>query len=161
MNDQSSNIRKAQTALFERLRELELSLSQLYTQYARLFPEMQELWLDIAKEEEHHAKWVQIMIGLLKSGYHFYNLDTINENMLDEKMQWIEQKSVAAQNGRTTKREAIMTALSLEATIIESEIYQRLKSDAPSFSYIAERLLGETTQHSERINEALQHLKLP
>jgi len=159
MTDTNKNVRQAQTDLFLRLETFELVLSELYKAYASLFPDMHDLWHNMAKEEEQHAKWVQIMIGLLEDGYHFYNLDSIKVSMLNEKIGMIEKQREEAQRGNVTQKDAIITALSLEASIIEAEIYQNIKSDAPTLPYITEQLVRETQKHNDQINLALKHLK--
>ncbi len=159
MSDASNDIRQAQTNLFLRLETFELQLSALYKQYAVLFPDIHDLWHEMAEEEEEHAKWVHIMIGLLEDGHHFYNLDVIKVDMLAKKIGLIEEKRVEAQQGHVTQKDAILTALSLEASVIESEVYQNIKSDAPTLPYITEKLVRETRKHNDQINQALRHLK--
>ncbi len=59
---------------------------------------------------------------------------------------------VEARNGKLSPYIAVNTALKLEQTMVESQFYEIVESDAKEFKIIAARLVAHSKLHLEKLN---------
>jgi hypothetical protein len=152
---------EAQCSKVSSLADFENLIGDLYEIYATLFPDMAAFWQSIVKEERKHAKLLISMTGLSRDGHIFYNLDMMDTKSIEQYVSVIKANITAARQDSLKPRDAIVTALSIEASVVEADFYKDVKSDAPEFQVIAHHLIKDTQRHADLIEEELKkHLTL-
>ncbi len=145
---------EAQCSKISRLADFENMIGDLYEIYALLFPNMAPFWQSIVKEERKHAKLLIAMTGLSRDGHIFYNLDMMDTKSVEQYVSDIKANITAARQG-IKPQDAIVTALSIEASVVEADFYKDVKSDAPEFQVIAHQLIKDTQRHADLIADEL------
>jgi hypothetical protein len=151
----STKVKASQEDKLKSLSSLEDTIGNLYDTFAVLFPEKSEFWSAIANEERKHAKLLLSMCGLIKDGYVFYHLDHMKTEAIESYLTLAQEKLQAAKEGQISQSEAVAMALSIESSIVEAKFYEDVKSDAPEFKIIAERLASDTAKHIAQIETQL------
>jgi len=158
MNDKAKII-EAQCSKISSLADFENMVGDLYEVYATRFPAMQTFWTSIVKEERKHAKLLLSMIKLVQDGHFFYNLDTMDTKMIEGYVASVRKGLTAASQDSIKPLDAIATALSIEASVVEADFYKDVKSDAPEFAIIAKHLISDTQHHADLIAAELKKLR--
>ncbi len=154
--DTREKIIEAQCSKVSSLADFEDMIGDLYETYADLFPEMAPFWQAIVTEERKHAKLLTAMLGLIRDGHIFYNLDRMDTKAIERYVSDIKANIAKARPGSLTAVDAISTALSIEASVVEADFYKDVKSDAPEFKTIAHHLIKDTQRHIDLIEEELR-----
>lgn len=152
---------EAQCSKISSLADFENMIGDLYEVYASLFPDMQDFWLSIVKEERTHAKLLTAMIGLIRDGHIFYNLDLMETKTIAHYISDIKANIAKAQPGSLAPQDAITTALSIEASVVEADFYKDVRSDAPEFRTVAHHLIKDTQRHADLIAAELKKVQPP
>jgi hypothetical protein len=148
-------IRKAQSGILHNLIRWESSIGALYSAYARQFPAMATFWAALSREEESHAKVLAALEKLLDQGHVFWNVGQFAPEMLQKDAAVVEQAIDRVMSSTVSPREAVFTAVKIEASLLESRFYNVVNCDAPAFAQIARKLTKATEDHIARIRAQL------
>ncbi len=148
-------IQKAQRAILQNLIRWERSIGALYDQYARRFATMGTFWTMLSREEEGHAKALEALEALLSHGNVFWNIGTFAPERIQKDVIVVEEAIDRAMSGKVTAREAVFTAVKIEASLLESRFYDVVKCDAPEFEQVARKLTKATEEHIARMRAQL------
>ncbi len=153
------DVQEGQLAIIDKLTENEAALSDLYNLYATAIPEMHAFWAMIATAEASHASALQTLRAGIRSGAISINTRRFSTHGLNLLSKLVYDALTRAKAGSITAKDAIITALSIESSMLEAEFYAPVKADAEEFFVVAQKLASETTQHVEAMQKALQNLK--
>ena len=142
---------ESQRKIIDSLSDCEIHISSLYKRYAERFPETKTKWLDLADTEKTHSDLLKTMHRILNKGSIFYNLGKFDKETLQRVESLINESLKNADNPGLTFNEAISTAFKIETSVVDSHFYDVVKSDAPEFKLLAERLSADTREHVEVI----------
>lgn len=150
-NDMLPTIQRAQHEIVAQLVRWELSLAELYRLFGEHFPETLSLWRALEKEEVFHAKTLDALHGVIDEGFLLHNIgEYLGEQVIHE-IELVQKEIARVRAGHHTQYTAIMTAMSVEGSLLDSKFYETVTCDSPAFKRVAEIMMQETQRHLERI----------
>jgi len=141
----------AQRGIVDKLIEWEELISDLYTVYARRFPEQAELFEQMAVEEKEHAAALRGMHDLLDRGFLLENIGEFIGEHIDEDIAQVRRALKRAERPSVRLQDAVANARDIESSVIETQFYEVVSCGAPEFAVIAARLHGGTEGHLEKL----------
>lgn len=153
--DTKKVVMEAQGKIIDSLVTCEESIALLYSQYAIILKEMEPFWSHLAQEETKHAAMLNSLHRILERGHIFYNIGKFDETSVKAIIDRIKSEVAMAEKKMISKMTAIETALHIETSLIDGHFYDTVKSDAPEFRHIAERLASDTKKHIKAIEEQI------
>lgn len=151
--DTKARVRDAQTKIIDRLAESESAVGDLYKAYRDLDPEMAPFWQALVQEEEMHARLLTSMHTFLEKGNIFFNLGRFDLDSLETFLAFVAKERAAAEERVLSRSQMVGVALNVETSIQDSGFYDLVKSDAPAFRHIAEKLSTDTKVHVQKIRD--------
>jgi hypothetical protein len=153
-----AKIIQAQSELIESLASCEEAISELYASYSKVVPFQDQFWKELSQKEKVHAQLLKSMHALLDNGNIFWNLDRFDKESIDSFLKTVREAIHVSKEKDFSQKEAIETALSVEASVIDSHFYDIVKSDAKEYSSIAGRLSSDTHNHVEAVKNKLMEV---
>jgi hypothetical protein len=147
------NVKAAQAEMIGRLVSLEEAVSGLYNTFSERLEECSEYWAKISAEEMQHAAMVRSLYRVLDSGHVFFNVERFNSRELLGQIEWILDLDYDARYADLSRYTAINTALMIEQSLAERKFYTTVKSDAPEFKFVAERMTAHAAEHLKHLEE--------
>ncbi len=132
--------------------QMELTVASIYSTFMQLFPEETIFWEDLVRDETAHASW-------LTDANYIESIDLLPSNEILPSMKQIENSLSFAENRRVhiksnpiTFEEALMIALKLEETTVET-FANELKANlfASDYRSLSEKLLIAEKLHIDKI----------
>jgi hypothetical protein len=138
------------------LRDIELSVAQLYRGFSSSFPPDRVLWEDLARDEVNHAAMVEeLKNALLKNGSPF-ELGQVNIFTLATFRTGIEGYLHRLERGELQRRHAFFIARDFENTLIENGFYYAVVSENKDYQTIQGKIQKETLAHLQRLENYIQ-----
>ena len=81
-----------QAGIVEKLHELELAVSKLYSAYAKKFPELSGFWNSMADEEKEHARIILELPLEVGQDKVFYDKKIFNTAFVDEFLNFLKDE---------------------------------------------------------------------
>lgn len=133
------------------LRNFELTVALLYETFSQVFPSDRFKWQAFAEEERMHAKW---LAGL--KIYHSNKIVSLNEtkitiHSINKAIEFLQEQIDKARNHTMDIREAVSTAMYVEASVIENSFLKIFSFDTPKGRAVQERLIRETQIHRDKM----------
>ena len=147
------SVKAAQAAMIGHLVSLEEAVSGLYGTFSQRLEECSAYWAKIAAEEMQHAMMVRGLYKVLDKGHVFFNVERFNSKELLGQIEWILDMDYAAHHEDLSRYKAINTALRIEQSLAERRFYATVKSDAPEFKFVAERMTAHSAEHMRHLEE--------
>lgn len=148
-----SNIKAQQAPIIGGLVAMEEAAASLYKTFALRLKETSGFWEKIAAEEMQHAAMLRKLYDVLDRGKVFYNLSKFKmEDMLKDTDKILHME-YDARFGELSLYSAINQALKVERMLTECKFYKTVKSDAPEFRFLAERMVEQSKEHLRRMEE--------
>ena len=133
-------------------------MAELYHHYGERFPYSKQLWKGLEREEQLHAKALEGLHDVIDQGYHLHNIGQFIAGQVEEEIAAVEDAIKTAKEDDPTEYSAIMTAMSIEGSLLDTKFYQTVTCDAPAYQRVAEIMLRETQRHVERIEKIFQQV---
>ncbi len=133
------------------LREVELSVAQLFRHFSRVFPSDRVFWETLAGDEESHAAMVgDLKTALLENGWSF-ELGEISLPALNTVRLGIIGQIDRLRRGEIGRRNAFFIARDFEKTLIENHYYDLIRSDNKDYQVIQDKIRKETEAHLQKL----------
>ncbi len=156
MNDK---VVEAQRDIISALSRWELTIAELYAQYAERFPEKSVFWKKMEKEERGHSAMLETLLVKLDQGALFYNLGQFDWDGLEKEIAIIlKALAEAKEDEPLTLEQAFLQAVKIESSMLESSFYSTAQSSDPVFKHVAAALSKATKQHFLELQKQLQEL---
>ncbi len=145
----------------EKLLSFELILAKLYDTFAERFPEQQQFWLDIARQEKGHAKVLRKFDRFISERPDMANvvLGRFPLNLIKSTHDRIQDFIDQANDPDFTLVKALEAAVQIERTIIEQKFYEVYDSDNEQIKILLTLLTEESIQHAQKIKNKLKELR--
>ncbi|MFC1844794.1 hypothetical protein ACFLZ5_08400 [Thermodesulfobacteriota bacterium] len=131
----------------------ELSIAELYENFAALFPSAKKNWLAYAKEERLHAKWIETLHTRLKNEKISFEQTKITVQSTRIAIDFIEKQIAKAKKSETDLKQAVTIAVDIEKSLLESAFFNIFKLSSPKAINIQSRLVEATKIHIKKLIE--------
>ncbi len=147
------HVKVTQATMIGQLVSLEEAVSSLYSTFSQRLVDCSAYWAKIAAEEMQHAAMVRALFKVLDKGHVFFNVARFNSKELLSQIEWILDLEYEARHKFLSRYIAINTALRIEQSLAERAFYTTVKSDAPEFKFVAERMRAHSAEHLKHLEE--------
>ncbi len=137
----------------------EKTLARLYALFSEQFPDYQEFWIKLSREEERHARLIQKLFDAAKRGKIFFDEGKMKTYTLDAFTARLKSIFEKAEKGEFTVVSAFVCAVDYETSLIEKNIFTHFDSLSDKVKTTLKILQSETLNHVERVREAQKLLK--
>ncbi len=140
------------------MREYEKNLFEIYEILSDRFKEHQNLWHDIAVDENTHALMVDTIISLYKSNEISFSDRNFDLTQIKKDLDKLNLFKDRINKHEISLSEAIKFVLLAERSLIERELFIYKDSDPPEFKKILKVLQEDTKEHYKKINELYKEI---
>ncbi len=138
--------------------ELENSLGDIYTIFKEQFPEYNDLWALLIKEEHQHADAVQNLYRLTYDKKVVFDEGQIKPDGVQSVVDYLKTVYDNAQRGQYTIKQALVLSYDLERSIYEHNIFDYFTGIGELENTIS-FLVIETKKHAELLKEKIANLQ--
>ncbi|NQT07041.1 MAG: hypothetical protein HQ575_05825 [Candidatus Omnitrophica bacterium] len=149
-----------QIKVVEAMAKREEMIGQIYTIFAKKFPEHKNFWTQIAKEEDEHARLLRTITINIMEGSLSLTEERFEKERLAYSMDYIQDRLASAENVEGNMTDALKIALDIEDSLVEKGFLKIFKGDAPRLKEILNSLILATEVHRERIRAILAKGKI-
>ncbi len=132
--------------------ELEDVISALYQAYAKRFPQQKPFWSRLATDEVKHADWVRSFRDKVAGGSVVVPEDRFRMSQLEASLSQVKDHLSRAQEPALPLKSAFSTAMYIEHSMLETHLFEFLKSDKAELKDLLARLHGETERHYQALH---------
>ncbi len=134
----------------------EMLIGKLYRECAELWPEDNEFWSSIEKEEYNHAQYVDEMKQILKKNPEEYKIDRgFNKTAAETVKKWIVELMDKVRKGKVSKLNMLHIVRDLEKSLLESKFHELLHSKNVAYNNFAKKITAETDQHLKKVQQKI------
>ncbi len=130
------------------MHELELSLAALYQACSEKFPEDQNFWLAIKRQEELHAEYIGKMMELIRLyPNEFRSGRPFNSVAIRNIKASVVNYTAQAKAGALERARALFIAKDIENSVLEANYQDIVSTDNVEYREIMERIKKDTLSH--------------
>lgn len=124
-------------------------LATLYRTFGRKFPEYEQLWDKLAREEEKHSGWLEQLLGASKKKVVLFREGKIRTSYLETFVKGIEEKLKQAEADGFNSHGALLCTIDLERNLLEHNVFSHFSGLTEKARSIMNFLAKETREHQE------------
>ena len=137
----------------------ELALNNLYSAYAKSFPEMKDFWEHIAKEERGHAYWIEEFSKKNGDGKVYFDKDRFNTMALKRFYEYVVKQETKAGSGDLDIVNTLAIVLDIEKALLERKFFEIFEADSIEIKRLLNKLGRATEEHIKRVERKLEEEK--
>lgn len=137
--------------------DLEKTLGDIYTQFSGKFPEHNDLWELLIKEELEHAEATRELYRLTFEGKSLFDEGGIKEDAVQSILDYLRVVHDNARRGRYSLKKAVEITCEVEETIIERDFFTHFKV-SPEYAQMLKTLDEGTRAHASLARKKLESL---
>lgn len=127
----------------------EAGVRNFYRACANQWPEEGEFWLGLATEEDGHYNMVNRMLELVKAAPDRYPLrGPFAAGAYRSFIDWVLSMTAGATNGALANKEAVEISNTIEATILESQLQDLVRTTEPEYLRLIGQIIEQTRRHA-------------
>ena len=135
-------------------------VGDLYRDCAEIWEEDRAFWLEIAAEEEKHARHLERMAQILAlKPERFETGRPLNRTSVQTFMNGIKGLRQRLKEGMITRERAVFAARDVEASVLEKCYHEFLRTSDTEYLTLVNGITQETGDHRDRIEKRIQELK--
>ncbi|PPD58470.1 hypothetical protein [Dehalogenimonas etheniformans] len=138
--------------LIESLAQNEELIGQLYQVYADRLLIRKQFWQSLAVEEKMHAGWLR-QLGQMQGDVkvsHRFSIAAVSTYSA-----YVQKEIELALSGVVQDRQALVTSLYIEESLIEKRFFDAFSGEGQSFKEVLSQLVAETKNHISKIKSQL------
>ncbi len=141
------------------LQKHELVIAALYDKFGDIFPESKKVWQAFATEERRHAKWIGALQAHLKGETVTFEQTRMTIQSATIAIEYIERQIESLGKNRIDLEKALIIALDIEKSLMESAFFKVFKLGGPKANSIRSRLMEATEAHIKRLIDWRKEIK--
>jgi rubrerythrin len=153
------SLKTHQEKIIEQLIDQEKLLSELYAVFSKQFPQYQEFWEKMSKEELRHSKLIEKLFEAAKKGKVFFDEGKIKTYTLNAFLARFGSIMEKAERGEFDLISAFACAVDYETSLIEKNVFTRFDSLSDKAKGVLKILQSETVNHVNRIRSEQERLR--
>lgn len=142
-----------------KLAENEAALGRLYEVFGQSFPQDTELWTGLAADEYQHSLWIRKVSEAATPEQRQQSLPSIRVPAIETMIRYLSSIAGRCRRGELTRLNALALARDIEDSLLESKLLEALPSGPAGLATVQKSLISQTTQHRQRIEDALERVK--
>ena len=153
------NITKAPEEILDAMKEHEQAIADLYELYAEKFPEYEDFWNDLSREEIQHAGWLGKLQDHIEDSTEDFVVERFPVGAIERSTEFVKKQIETAQQPDFVLINALSTALRLEEALMESKYVEILDTDSAKTKHTLKMLAQSTQAHYQKIRKLWQENK--
>ncbi len=146
--------------LFNKLKEYESSIAELYRVCGVIWPGDHEFWIIMEQEETAHARHIEGMMQAVSAKPDAFEPGRLFKmSAIQTSISGIRSTIERLKRREMFKRNFLFIARDMEQSIFESKYFDIVKTEDPSFISTREQILSETKNHRERLDRKIREEK--
>jgi rubrerythrin len=137
------------------MKEVEATTSELYKTYAEKFPEHNEFWKNLAKEEEDHVGLIHELGAMVAEGSASYNVEKFQIGEIQTTLDWIRDCLNDAKNKEISLKEALFTGMRIEDTLVEKVYHEAFDAKSRGGGAFISGIVIAEKRHRDALQEFL------
>jgi len=138
-----------------KMAEFERTVGELYRKFAEKFDEQREFWMNLALQEEGHAKILTDLPSMMESGTISYNADRFDLSIIEATLDQVRASLARVGKSKMSLRDALYEALHVEQKILEKAFYAVFNTHSDEAKRLLNKIVSETNKHSKSVQEKL------
>ncbi|HPO34425.1 MAG TPA: hypothetical protein PLG80_00060 [Syntrophales bacterium] len=139
--------------------QYEEEISALYASCAERWPESDELWLTMSKDEVVHAERLRWLSRILEENPRQFEIGRpFNRIAINTAISGVKKHREEIKNGSYAPERAMAIARDIEQSILESRYMEFLKTSNVEYQETMKRLVEETGNHRKIIQQYLEKI---
>jgi len=147
-------LKESQINIINLLSEHEKAIGELYGAYANKFPEHNNFWLGLVKEEMEHSGWLSNLTEKIKEGHVYFNQGRFAEEAIKTSLAEV-KRQINKTGGELSLIEALSTSCYFETALIEKKYFEVFEGDSVELKHTLIKLSDATKNHQNKIKEFL------
>ncbi len=139
--------------VIEMLAQHEESIGQLYSIYARRFPEHYDFWATMAQEEMNHAGMLRGLVSNIEEDSADFNPNRFRSKTVEASIEYIHDETVRAREQDMELINALSITLQIEQAMIEKKYFEVVEGISTNVKHLLLTLTAETEEHIRRVRE--------
>lgn len=152
-------ITNKQIKILMAVHELEKSLGEIYIQFAEKFPEHNDLWNMLIKEEQEHAEAARKLYQLTYEGQSAFDEGGVKVEAIQSLIDYLQGVCDAAKRGKYTSIKAVSITCEIENTLIERDFFSHFKV-ASQYIEMIQILDKGSKAHAQLARKKLDEIRL-
>jgi CRISPR/Cas system CSM-associated protein Csm2 small subunit len=137
--------------LFQLLEKYELSIGNLYENFAQILPGAKDAWMVFANEERLHAKWINRLYEYVKDGKIELKQTKVTSQSTKTAIDYIENQIGRTSKGKPDLKQFLDIAIDIEKSLLESSFFRLLELSDPKTQKIRVQLEEATRAHIQHL----------
>ena len=133
----------------------ELSIMQLYENFAIMFRVHEVFWQNLAADEKRHADWLKGLRSDSNAGEWLTSNIQLKPEAVKTSIEYVENQTARAKHGDLSSLQALSIARDLESALLERQFYKLKNSVPKEITPVLTNLTYETENHLKIITEML------
>ena len=149
---------RTELEIVDMLADIEERVSRLYEIYAQKYPKYRDLWNDLVKEEEGHARLIRDLKRHVEKGTLRFNSDRCNKRAVGLVLDYVGERFNKARTREIDMRDAFFSALQIEKNVLEKDFCSFFEGESEELKKACATITDETSQHRNKIKEIFESL---
>jgi hypothetical protein len=150
------NITKAPEEILDAMKEHEQAIADLYELYARKFPEYEDFWTELSREEVQYAGWLEKLQYHIENSAEDFVVERFPVGAIEHSTEFVKKQMDTAQQPDFFLINALSTALRLEEALMESKYFEVLETDSAKTKHTLTMLAQSTQAHYQKVRKLWQ-----
>lgn len=135
-------------------------IGSFYQSCAETWEQDRTFWLNIAAEEEKHARNIERMVQIISLKPEQFQIGRLfNTVAIQTVMAGIKGQLKRLKEKQMTRKQAIFVARDIESSLIEKNYGEIVKTRDIEYLTLMKEVTGETEKHKESIERHIQEIK--
>ena len=134
-------------------------IARLYEVYSQKFPEYEDFWMELSREEIEHADWISGLQARVEDSSDCFVVNRFPTGAVKHSIAYVEDLASGACEPDFLLMNAVSTALYLERALIENKYFEVFSGDSLETKRILNALAHSTQDHYQRLHRLWQELR--
>jgi len=141
------------SGIITQLAECEDMVGRIYAAYAKHFPDLEDFWLDLSRDEMEHGRLVRFLGDGIASGITSFTAVEIKPQSVQMFFSYLHSQAARAETETMTLVAALSIALNIEKSILEADYFTYFKGSSIMTANAIRQLLEETKRHRDAVQK--------
>lgn len=158
LNSEDFMLTPNQKKIIDLLIKQEKLLARLYTIFYDKLPEHRDFWKKIAKEEHHHAKWLERLYEAGGKDVVHFDEGKITTVSLETFIKGVEEAIRKAEADELDDKMALVQTVDLERSLIEKNVFSQFSGLTDKAKNVMKFLEKHTKEHLSQAENLLRQV---